>query len=357
MRDNVLFGEQATIHDVIQHQRREVSKLLDKLPPEQILASSLDDLCAKLEQQFRVDVPVLDRSRIVELPKEEVDIDVSNDPGRDIRRHSGPLYLKGTAFRIAVPFSGEAVLFRYGMSPFNSPIPAEIEGDRIVLTHKTLEPDLEAIKRDFDGRINRIEETLRMTAQVAEEWNRQLPGIVRPRLEQRRVKLQRDQSLSLGYPQAPSTQTGQRITAPTRPGTTPQRYDLFLSHASEDKVEIARPLYESLTARGVTVWFDEAVLDLGDSLRRKIDEGLRICRFGLVILSPHFFAKQWPQRELDGLVARETASGQKAILPVWHRVEKEDVLQYSATLADRVAAKSNEGVPTITEKVLRVLGK
>ena len=167
----------------------------------------------------------------------------------------------------------------------------------------------------------------------------------------------RDQSVSLGYPQAPSTQTAQQVTDRARPGTTPQRYDLFLSHASEDKAEIARPLYESLTARGVTIWFDEAVLELGDSLRRKIDEGLRIGRFGLVILSPHFFAKQWPQRELDGLVARETVSGEKAILPVWHRVEREDVLQYSATLADRVAAKSNEGVSSIAEKVLRVLGK
>ena len=130
-----------------------------------------------------------------------------------------------------------------------------------------------------------------------------------------------------------------------------------MSHASEDKADIARPLYEALTARGVTVWFDEAVLELGDSLRRKIDEGLRVCRFGLVILSPYFFEKQWPQRELDGLVARETSSGDKAILPVWHRVERDDVLRYSAPLADRVAAKSSEGVVTIVEKVLRVLEK
>ena len=180
MRDSVLFSEQATIHDVVQNQRREVTKFLDELSPEKIMVSSFDDLCAELEQQFRVDVPALDRSRIVELPKEEVDIDVSNDPRRDIRGRSGPLYVKGTAFRIAVPFSGEAVLFQHGISPFNSPISGEIEGDRIVLTHKTLEPNVEAIKRDFDGRINRIEETLRMTAQVTEDWNRQLPGIVRP---------------------------------------------------------------------------------------------------------------------------------------------------------------------------------
>ena len=77
----------------------------------------------------------------------------------------------------------------------------------------------------------------------------------------------------------------------------------------------------------------------------------------MVILSPHFFEKQWPQRELDGLVARETASGENAILPVWHRVERDDVLRYSAPLADRVAAKSSEGVAAVVEKVLRVLRK
>jgi len=151
------------------------------------------------------------------------------------------------------------------------------------------------------------------------------------------------------------TFVGTAATLPVAAGQ--QRYDLFLSYASEDKNDIARPLYEALRARGVTVWFDEAVLGLGDSLRRKIDEGLRICRFGLVVLSPHFFAKQWPQRELDGLVARETTSGEKAILPVWHGVEREAVLQYSATLADRVAANSSEGLPSVVAKILRALGQ
>ena len=81
-------------------------------------------------------------------------------------------------------------------------------------------------------------------------------------------------------------------------------YDVFISHASEDKEAIARPLYEALKARGLSVWFDEAELTLGDSLRRKIDDGLARCRYGIVILSPRFLEKEWPQRELDGLVAR-----------------------------------------------------
>lgn len=131
--------------------------------------------------------------------------------------------------------------------------------------------------------------------------------------------------------------------------------DCFLSHASEDKAAIARPLYEALTRAGVSVWFDEAVLELGDSLRRKIDGGLVRCRYGIVILSPMFFAKQWPQRELDGLVARETASGEKAILPIWHELDHEEVARHSPTLADRVAGRSTEGVQALVDKIMRVL--
>jgi hypothetical protein len=136
---------------------------------------------------------------------------------------------------------------------------------------------------------------------------------------------------------------------------TAKRYDLFSSHASEDKAAIARPLYVALTKAGVSVWFDEAVLKLGDSLGGRIDEGLYRCRYGLVILSPKFFAKHWPKRELDGLVARETASGKKRILPIWHNLSKEQVTRFSPTLAGRLAGNSKEGIPALVKKIKEVL--
>lgn len=158
--------------------------------------------------------------------------------------------------------------------------------------------------------------------------------------------------------------TGPDISAPpklnsqsARPIAPPEDYDVFLSHASEDKDVIARPLYEALVAAGVTVWFDEAVLEIGDSLRRKIDEGLARCRYGVVILSPRFLEKRWPQRELDGLVARETSSGQKAILPIWHDLDRETLLSYSPPLADRLAGRSEQGIPSLAQSIRRVLGK
>jgi CRP-like cAMP-binding protein/class 3 adenylate cyclase len=140
-------------------------------------------------------------------------------------------------------------------------------------------------------------------------------------------------------------------------GPADGRYDLFLSHASEDKDLLARPLYAALREQGVSVWFDEATLELGDSLHRKIDEGLTKCRYGVVILSPRFLSKQWPQRELDGLVARESASGEKSILPVWYELDGKTLLQFSPTLAERLAVRWEDGLGVVVEKILRVLRK
>ena len=112
-------------------------------------------------------------------------------------------------------------------------------------------------------------------------------------------------------------------------------WDLFISHASEDKDAVARPLAEMFVANGLKVWYDEYSLTVGDSLRRSIDKGLAGCRYGLVILSPHFIQKEWTQKELDGLVAREDGS-EKRILPVWHNLTKRDVVAFSPQLPDKL---------------------
>lgn len=114
-------------------------------------------------------------------------------------------------------------------------------------------------------------------------------------------------------------------------------YDAFLSHASPDKDEIARPLDAELTERGLRIWYDEAVLRVGDSLRERIDAGLVKSRFGIVILSPAFFASGWSRHELNGLAARAIAEDRGLILPLWHNVSKDQVMAFSPPLADVVA--------------------
>jgi hypothetical protein len=121
---------------------------------------------------------------------------------------------------------------------------------------------------------------------------------------------------------------------------------------AQDKNDFVRPLAGELRRKGLKVWYDEFTLKVGDSLRREIDRGLRNSRHGIVVLSPAFFAKKWPQWELDGLVTKEMHS-ERVILPVWHNVTAEDVRKYTLSLSEKVAANSTEGIAAVVEKLLR----
>ena len=132
-------------------------------------------------------------------------------------------------------------------------------------------------------------------------------------------------------------------------------YDAFISHASEDKEDLVRPLAEKLQQAGFSIWYDEFQLKVGDGLRRSIDRGLANSRFGIVVLSPDFFAKNWPQYELDGLVAKEMSGG-KVVLPLWHKVSKDEVMRYSPSLADKVALSTvTYTIDELVEKLGEVL--
>lgn len=132
-------------------------------------------------------------------------------------------------------------------------------------------------------------------------------------------------------------------------------YDVFICHASEDKDDFVRSLAEALRSHHVEVWYDEFTLSIGDSLREAIDRGLSSSRFGIVVLSPSFFQKRWPNRELNGLVARETAEDRQLILPVWHKVNRDDVLELSPPLADLLATSSVSGMDKVVNDLLKKL--
>lgn len=132
-------------------------------------------------------------------------------------------------------------------------------------------------------------------------------------------------------------------------------YDVFISHATEDKNDVVRSLAEALTAQDLRVWYDEFELRIGDSLRRKIDMGLAQSRFGIVVLSHAFFEKNWPQYELDGLVTREMA-GEQVILPLWHKITKEEIISHSPSLADKIARTTSDStIAEITQEIADVI--
>ena len=129
-----------------------------------------------------------------------------------------------------------------------------------------------------------------------------------------------------------------------------EKYDFFISHASEDKEAFVKPLAETLEYMGIRVWYDEFSLKVGDSLTKSIDQGLINSKFGIIVLSKAFMKKQWTNYEFTSLVSREMHHGEKVILPIWHEISKNDVMAFSPHLADKVAL--NSSTQTIEEIAL-----
>ena len=121
-------------------------------------------------------------------------------------------------------------------------------------------------------------------------------------------------------------------------------YDVFISHASEDKELFVNDLVQALINRGIKVWYDSQNIEWGDSLRTKIDNGLRNASFGIVVLSNNFISKGWTRYELEGLFNIEMTKG-KTILPIWHNITKQQVMDFSPTLAGRMALTSAAMTP------------
>ncbi|MCB0840248.1 MAG: DUF1883 domain-containing protein [Bacteroidetes bacterium] len=136
-----------------------------------------------------------------------------------------------------------------------------------------------------------------------------------------------------------------------------REYDVFISYASEDKEEVVRPLAIALRNSGLAVWFDEFEMKIGDSLRKKIDKGLANSRFGVVVLSRDFIKKGWTNYELDGIITK-AVSGEQIVLPIWHNINKREVLDFSPSLADKVARNTSAyTVEEIAKEIAEVINE
>jgi hypothetical protein len=138
------------------------------------------------------------------------------------------------------------------------------------------------------------------------------------------------------------------------PPSAEREWDVFVSYAGEDKATAAE-LASELEALDVRPWFAQTELTIGMGLRRSIDHGLAHSRFGVVLMSHSFFRKEWPQRELDGIVALQVG-GRQRVLPIWHGLSHDDMLGYSPTLADTVAARTSDStIKEIAAEIARVV--
>ena len=361
---NPLFNR-VDIFALIEHQKLEVKKAFQNVTNAELDADPVA-VAAGLIEEFSINVPVLDEEKKYALTK-EVQVDVSRDPRRRIFNRSRPFHIAGTEVRIVVPFQGDAGLFevRPTMFTLNPPF-GEIRDHELHLVYELTDAafDAEGAANRTIGQVKQYLQSLQGSAgQLKSDLQQLVSSLIEKRKQERGTHSQIIAGLKIPVKQSTPAATAGAPTGPV-PSTTRTKaakrpegeWDVFISHASEDKEAIARPLAEALQTEGLRVWYDDFSLRLGDSLRQSIDHGLSRSRFGVVILSAHFFEKHWPQQELNGLATREV-NGEKVILPVWHEVGFAEVRSYSVTLADRLAVQTKDGLAHVIEKIMEAVGK
>lgn len=130
--------------------------------------------------------------------------------------------------------------------------------------------------------------------------------------------------------------------------------DVFVAHASEDKETLVRPLAAQLSKAGLRVWYDETELRLGDSLRTSIDAGLQRARALVVVVSPALIknANTWAGLELNAMLSQRPL---KRVVPVWHGVQRTEVLNFSPLLGDLVGIESSRGIAAVAAQIVATI--
>lgn len=343
---------------------RALEKEIDLLPLETCDGSDLVRIIEELSQKHALECPKLLKDEASITRQSDCQVDVRNDPNRNVTDRTKPCMVAGKKIVVTIPVSGNiSLLIGKPTSPNGLSGTLTLERDSIAVSYtKPFPIENVMLDRDIKNDINAISANMGFCTNEIELLNRELPSLIRKKIDRRlssiEVSKHSFEGLSIPVKLGPEPEEvsptvepgtkrqtlprGSKTSSKTTMSTASRKYDfdLFVCHASEDKADFVEPLAKELAVRGIKVWYDAFALKLGDSLRQKIDEGLRKSRFGLVILSPSFFQKQWTQRELDGLTEKEMRAGEKVIIPIWHNVSHDDVLEFSPPLADKLAGQS-----------------
>lgn len=117
-------------------------------------------------------------------------------------------------------------------------------------------------------------------------------------------------------------------------------YDVFLSHANKDKLDIVDELNSSLEKLGIKIFYDKKSLEWGDKWKERIIDGTQKAEFAIIVISENFFEREWTEIELKSFLSRQNSDGQKLILPIVHKISNEDLRNKYPSIADIQAIDS-----------------
>ena len=111
--------------------------------------------------------------------------------------------------------------------------------------------------------------------------------------------------------------------------------DVFISHMGQDTGSLAGWLHRELTVQGLSAFLDHRDgPQPGDHWPSVLRQAASSCRVFIVLLSPSFFLREWPVRELNIALARQRADAAAvSVIPVycgWTRQQAAAALQEAA---------------------------
>jgi hypothetical protein len=360
MRSDRLFAR-IDFHSVLEHYKGTLVEAYEQLSDDEAVDAQVQ---ANLKRQFLLDVPVLRPQGEIWAEESIAKVDVSRLPNRMPSFDGRPIYEDVAQFTVHVPFDGDPDVFGIAPSVYSqSPAAGQIVGHEILLTFLMVMPGLD-LQGNIDRTILQINSTLAHLREQMVVFQQGLDVALAQAVMVRKQRIQMRSSavhnlripVRAAPPRMPPAPAAARKAAVTKTeqASKPQTWDVFISHASEDKAYVDE-LQRTLVAAGIQVWVDKGVLRWGDRLRSRIDDGLKRSQFVIVVLSQAFLAiKKWTEYELDSAFALETVN-EKRILPLWHGITHEELKQYSPGLSDRLGLDSSKQSPTDLGNELLIL--
>lgn len=349
------------VYGVIESQKQRVKEAYQRLPEDEALD---DSVIQQIKAEHMLDVPILKTDEMY-CVEGKTKVDARRNPNR-IYLGTDPVIEEVTELTVHIPFSGDPGVFDIAPSAFNGQTAyGEVSGNKLLL--RVLVSDGYDVQAHIDRQLTQINWALTQlrekNAYATQELGAALSRAVAAR--KRSIETRGDVLRTLKIPLRPSVKPPDRSSSSEEKVPRPnsviaqkrQLWDVFISHASEDKPYV-EPLAQALASAGVNVWYDKARIVWGDDIRVSIDDGLRNCDYGVVVFSKAFLSKRkWTEYEVSALFGRETPD-KKRILPIWYDVTYEDVLQYSPALAQRLAkSSSDDSIEEIVDAVLSMLGR
>lgn len=131
-------------------------------------------------------------------------------------------------------------------------------------------------------------------------------------------------------------------------GDDETEHDVMISYSHADSKQVAKELYEELTAYGLDVWYDGVKLNIGDNIQESIDKALSKSDHAVIIMSPTYF-EGMSQLELGGLVQIHNDEDHNVLLPVLHKMDFEELREESPSLAGIIGKEiSADNVAEVT---------